>query len=46
MRYAGEILTLDVGTENVYLRAWFDSNGAETKPIGKSSSSGPHVRVC
>ena len=24
------------GTENVYLRAWFESNGVETKPVGKN----------
>jgi hypothetical protein len=30
-----EILTPHAGTENVYLRAWFDSSTVETKPVGK-----------
>ena len=34
MSNAAELLILSIGTENAYLRAWFDSDGAETKPIG------------
>jgi hypothetical protein len=30
-----EALILHAGTENVYLRAWFDSGSVETKPVGK-----------
>jgi len=31
-----EVLTPLAGTENVYLRAWFDSSSVETKPVGKN----------
>ena len=32
-----DALTYHTGTENVYLRAWFDSNNVETKPVGEKS---------
>jgi SulP family sulfate permease len=39
VRTDGEELTSNSGTENVYLRAWFDSSSAETKPVGKKPST-------
>jgi sulfate permease, SulP family len=43
---APEILNTGVGTENVYLRAWFDST-TEAKPVGKclQLSTSPSLRV-
>ena len=31
----GEGTNSYAGTENVYLRAWFESSNVETKPVGK-----------
>ena len=42
VRIDGEVLISHSGTENVYLRTWFESNKAETKPVGEKPL--PQVR--
>ena len=37
VRIDGEVPNFHAGTENVYLRGWFESNSAETKGVDEKS---------